>query len=302
MNANGIVEIKRNSRIYPKRLKSIFNSPDKFYCKGNKQLLKNRIVAIVGSRKCTEYGKIVAYRVAEKLSSNGITVISGLATGIDEFAHKGALAGIGSWKGNKSNDSETAPGSTIAVLAGGLGKCYPAKNKRLFQRIGEVGLLISEQEDDYEARRYDFPLRNRIISGLAESVVIVEAADGSGSLITAGLALSEGRNVYAVPGNINSSQSLGTNKLIKEGAEPLITVNDILVDMGIEPKVEKRVVKNLSKDEEEIYKLALKRGEISFEELSFLTGFDMAKIKGVSTVLEIKGVITTALGKIYVAK
>ena len=281
-----IIKISRDNELFPEELKTIETSPEYFYCKGNTALLKGPKVAIVGSRKCTEYGKMVAFRLAEKLSSNGITIVSGLATGIDEFAHKGALAG----------------GNTIAVLAGGLNICYPKKNKKLFERISETGLLISEREKNYQSQRFDFPLRNRIISGLCESVVIVEAADGSGSLITAGLALSQGRNVYAVPGNINSAQSLGTNKLIKEGAQPLTTLNDILIDMNIAPQKEERVMNALSKDEKVVYEHVIKRGEISFEELAFLTGFTMAKVKGITSVLEIKGVITTAIGKIYIAK
>lgn len=281
-----IKELKISDERYPEKLRQIFDPPEKLYYIGDLSLLDKPSVAIVGSRKCTEYGKMVAYRLGEKLSSNGVTVISGLATGIDCFAHKGALA----------------TGSTIAVMACGLDICYPKSNKKIFDRIAQCGLLLSENQPGHEARRYDFPLRNRIISGLCDDVVIVEAAEGSGSLITAGLALSEGRNVYAVPGNINSTQSLGTNKLIKEGAQPLTTINDVLIDMNIAPKLEKTIVKNLSQDEEVIYELASSRGEISLDELSFLTNFSMAKVKGITTVLEIKGLISTAMGKIYIAK
>lgn len=175
----------------------------------------------MGSRNCSQYGKKISYKLAKKLSEKGICIVSGLARGIDYYAHKGAMEGLG---------------KTIAVLGMGINKIDPEENKELANYIVENGgLVISEYVDDENGKSINFPKRNRIISGLSEGVVVVEAHYRSGSTITANYAIKHGRNLFCVPGNIDSYLSLGTNKLIQEGKAKLLwCVNDILeeIDLG----------------------------------------------------------------------
>ena len=190
-----------------------------FYKKG--QILKTdeNAVAIVGTRKASPYGKWTAYRLAGDLAKRGVTVVSGLAYGIDTEAHKGAL---------------DHGGRTIAVLGCGLDQCYPKSNARLMQQIERQGAVLSEYPIGMGPVPGNFPARNRIISGLAKGVVVVEAAAKSGALITAEFALEQGREVFAVPGNINSELSEGTNRLIQEGAKLVSCVEDILEELNID--------------------------------------------------------------------
>ncbi len=197
-----IEEIPINSKEYPEKLKKIYDPPQKLYVLGNKNLLNQKGVAIVGSRKATPYGKKVAYNLAKELSGNGLIVISGLALGIDSYAHIGALK-----KG------------TIAVLGSGIDNIYPKENIELAREIiRNNGCIISEYSKGVKPERLHFPQRNRIISGLSEGVVVVEATKKSGALITAEFASEQGKEVFAVPGDIDREQSEGTNILIQDGA------------------------------------------------------------------------------------
>ncbi len=199
---------------FPERL-MFENEPLKgIYCKGNAELLKKRSIAIVGSRKCSEYGKRVAMKIAQEAVSNGFCVVSGMAIGIDNFAHQGALQ---------------AGGNTIAVLGTGADICYPPQHRKLYGEICSRGLIVTEYPPGTEAMPYRFPQRNRIIAGLSEAVVVVEARSGSGSLITAELADSQNKPVFAVPGNITSQYSLGTNRLITEGALAVAVIDLTLI-------------------------------------------------------------------------
>ncbi len=280
--------ISMQDKEYPALLREIKSPPSKIYYRGNKNLLNTRIVGIIGARKSTPYGSVIAKQLAGILAENGISVISGLAFGIDKMAHEGALE---------------AGGNTIAVMAGGLDKCYPAAHASMYREIENKGLVISEHEDGTAYLPQYFSMRNRIISGLAECVIIVEANHSSGSLITAGFAADQGRDVYAVPGNINSKMSLGTNKLIKDGAIPLINVGQILVDMGIE-KLNSSKIKNkktLGIDEGKIYDIIEANSEISVNELCRISGKSAAVVNGIITVLEMKGMIENEFGKIFIA-
>lgn len=272
---------------YPEALREIFDPPEKLYCVGDLSLLNKTSVAVVGSRKCTEYGRSCTMELARKLSTNNICVVSGLAMGIDSFAHLGALEG---------------PGSTIAVLGGGIENIFPKNNRHLREQIASQGLIISEHPGDYNPRTYDFPKRNRIISGLCETTVVVEAAEKSGSLITAEFAMDQNRNVYAVPGNITSTYSQGTNRLIKEGAYPLINFHDIIHDLGIVPKEEEEVQNMLGADEKKIYDLINRWGEVSKFYIYQESGFTEETTTGILMILEMKGLIKSSLGKIYIAK
>lgn len=203
---------------YPKNLLKIYDPPKKLYVLGNYEILNEFGIAIVGCRNFTKYGENASKSLAYNLAKYGVNVISGMAKGIDGAAHKGAILG---------------KGKTIAVLGSGFNHIYPKENIGLFNRIIENnGAVITEYEPDTMPNAKNFPRRNRIISGLSRGVVVVEAGDRSGSLITAELALDEGKEVFAVPGNINSIQSHGTNQLIKEGAKVVTNVKDILEEFS----------------------------------------------------------------------
>lgn len=202
---------------YPTNLKQIYDFPICLYYKGNINLLNNTVkIAMVGSREYSDYGKTVAENFAYKLSKEDITIVSGGARGIDSFSHLGAIK---------------AGGKTIAVLGNGLNYIYPPENKQLQENIIENnGLLVSEYIIGTKPSKYTFPERNRIISGISDGVLIVEAKQKSGALITADFALEQGKNIYAIPGDINKINSIGTNKLIKQGAKIVTNIKDILED------------------------------------------------------------------------
>ena len=213
-----IKEINFSSDKYPKQLREIYNPPKRIYAIGNIEILNKVGIAIVGSRKATEYGKKVAFRLSKDLSERDIVIISGLAKGIDSYAHIGSL--------NVQN------GKTIAVLGSGIKVIYPKENIELARQIvRKGGCIISEYPPDDTPNKSNFPERNRIISGLSKGVVIVEASEKSGALITADFALEQGREVFAVPGNIYSTTSVGTNKLIQQGAKLVMCVEDILSEI-----------------------------------------------------------------------
>ncbi len=202
---------------YPYLLKQIYDPPSVIYIMGNKKILSQNGIAIVGSRNCSLYGQKIAKYLSYQLAKKGIHIISGLARGIDTFSHIGTLQ---------------AKGKTIAVLGSGLDVIYPPENAKLAEKIVESGgCLVSEYIVGTKPLGEHFPARNRIISGLASGVVVVEASEKSGSLITVDFALEQGKNVYAVPGNINSPNSLGTNSLIKQGAKIVTSIEDILEDL-----------------------------------------------------------------------
>lgn len=207
-----VEEITINSQEYPQKLKEIYDPPKRLYVLGNKGLLKKKGIAIVGSRKSTLYGQKMAYNISKELSENGIIVISGLALGIDTCAHIGGL-----------------DGKTIAVLGSGIDNIYPKANIELARKIiKKGGCIISEYPLGTKPKRLNFPQRNRIISGLAEGIVVVEANNKSGALITVDYALEQGKEVFAVPGDVIRKQSEGTNKLIQDGATLVTSAKDIL--------------------------------------------------------------------------
>lgn len=211
---NHIKIITCNSNAYSKLLKQIYDYPIVLYTKGNLELLNEKSIAIVGSRDCSEYGKYVSEKFSYLLSKENICIISGMAKGIDTYAHKGALL---------------ARGKTISVLGSGINNIYPLENKKLYEDIlNNNGLILSEYGLNTKATPEKFPERNRIISGLAEKILVVEANKKSGSMITVNQAIEQGKNVYAVPGNITSSKSSGTNELIKDGAILVSSLEDIL--------------------------------------------------------------------------
>ena len=214
-----IRQISSKSAEYPQKLNNYPKMPEILFAKGNLPDAKKPTAAIVGARACSPYGRIQAFRYAKILSSAGVQIISGMAYGIDAEAHKGDLEG-------------GTP--TYAVLAGGVDICYPSGNRPLYDRIlRENGGILSEQPPGMRARNYFFPARNRIISGLADLVLIVEAREKSGSLITAQWALDQGKIVYAVPGAVNEALSMGCHKLIYDGAGIAYSPEILLRELGL---------------------------------------------------------------------
>ena len=202
-----------NCAAFPGALRSIPDCPVLLYCRGTLDWLEHPAVAIIGARTATDYGRRVATGLAAELAALGITIVSGAAYGVDAAAHRGALA---------------AGGGTVAVLGCGIDVVYPRAHADLFRDIAACGLLLSEYPIGTKPEGFRFPARNRIISGLVQGVVVVEATERSGSLITARLALDQGREVFAVPGRIDSLKSAGTHRLIQQGAHLVHTVGDIL--------------------------------------------------------------------------
>ena len=214
--------IARRDRGYPPLLAAIHDPPPRLYVRGDGalELLCRPAVAVVGARSCSSYGRSVARSLARELAGVGVVVVSGMARGIDGEAHRGALE---------------SGGSTVAVLGCGIDRDYPAAHAELARRIGERGLLVSEYEPGIEPAPWRFPARNRIIAGLCAATVVVEARERSGALITADFALEEGREVLAVPGEITSSLSAGTNALLRIGAAPVTGAADILELFDLAP-------------------------------------------------------------------
>ena len=279
--------IKKEDKTYPKLLKNIPDPPEKLYCIGDVGLLEGKKLAAVGSRKCSEYGKTTAMRIDDACARYDVALVSGMAKGIDSFAHIGALK---------------AGGKTIAVLGCGVDICYPRENRKLYEQIAEKGLLISELPPGKEPMPYTFPMRNRIISGISDATCVVEAGTGSGALITAERAAVQGRDVFAVPGNINSHYSLGTNKLLTDGAIPIAVIDDIFTGMGISPVLSRYETDSLGDDEKDVYRTIKENGEVTVDFLCRTLNKPPAFINGIIAVLEIKGLIAYNLGKIFIAK
>ena len=213
MEKNHIEIVSINEKEYPENLKEIYDPPISLYIRGNKEILNQKNMAIVGCRNCSEYGKKATKYFAYQLAKDKFNIVSGLARGVDSYAHLATLC---------------AKGKTIAVLGNGLDQIYPKENISLANEIlKNGGAIISEYPLGTKPEKMNFPARNRIISGMSNGVIVVEAKEKSGSLITADFALEQGREVYAVPGNINSVNSVGTNFLIKQGAKIVTHYSDI---------------------------------------------------------------------------
>ena len=208
----GIITI--DDKDYPKKLLHIYDAPAILYYKGDKKLLHTDIIAMIGCRECSNYGKEVSIKFSYELAKNGITIISGMAKGIDSYSHIGCIK---------------AGGKTIAVLGSGLDIIYPKENCLLYDEIlSAKGLILSEYVIGTKPSKLNFPARNRIISGLSNGVIVVEAKGKSGTLNTVDFALEQGKDIFVVPGNITSTNSTGTNELIKQGASCVTGVEDIL--------------------------------------------------------------------------
>ena len=286
---NGIVTCMDDA--YPERLKNISHPPLLLFTRGDVTLLGREQLAIVGTRKPSAYGREVAGRFAEQLADYGLTVTSGLATGIDACAHKGALR----------------TGNTVAVLGSGFGHTYPAVNRRLAAQIAERNLLVSEFPVTYKPMAANFPRRNRIISGLSKGVLVVEGALRSGSLITARHALEQGREVFAVPGSINNGMARGCHKLIQDGAKLVQEVADIAVEFGLEspeqecpPPRKKPTNEKKLDDNEKVLLDNIGCDPVSVDELYLSTKINIDILTGKLLKLELAGHISAVAAGIYI--
>lgn len=272
------------SKNYPEKLKTIDVPPLVLYVRGDISLLNKKSISIVGTRKPTDYGKIVCEKFTKELSSAGLVTVSGLAYGIDTIVAETTLA---------------SGGKTIAVLAGGLDSIYPAQNKALSERVAQNGLLVSEQRVGVKPAAYTFVNRNRIVSGLGLGTLIVEAGKHSGTMITAKYAIEQARELFVVPGNIYSIQSEGTNNLIDEIPDAFtISPNRILQRLKISKKANKTESVQVDIVEDKILQ-ALSAGELSFDDLADKTGMNPAELSSNLIKMEMFGLVKKGNANTY---
>lgn len=268
--------INLSDSIFPHNLKKIKNAPNKIYVEGNEELLNKNSLAIVGTRNPTDYGKMIALNFAKGLSNENICIVSGLADGIDSYAHLGAKSG---------------KGGTIAVLGCGFNHIYPEHNLKLYKDIlEEGGCIISEYEPEEKCKSEYFPARNRIISGLAMGVLIVEGRYRSGSSITARLAIEQNKEVFCIPSNIDSKTGYVPNEYIKNGAHLVTCIEDVLEYF---PKAKEEIP--LIPEYLEIYKY-MSKIPISVDEMARLTDLSVASINERLMLMEIEGLIQNVSG------
>jgi DNA processing protein len=294
--------------LYPKNLLNIYDFPVLLYVKGSLRE-DDMNIAVVGSRLASTYGKFTTERLCRELALKGITVVSGLARGIDSAAHRGALAGRG---------------RTIAVLGCGLDVVYPSENEKLFMEIAENGAVITEFPLGTPPSAQNFPARNRIISGISLGVVVVEAGERSGSLITARIALDQGREVFAVPGSIDSAGSRGTHQLIRQGAKLIENIDDILdeilpqiddrlhgqvsvektppQEIADNPKIDDSSVINTLNDAEKVVLKFMSSKRVDIDTIITSTGFKAGDVLNILLTLELRGFIKQLPGKMYIHK
>ncbi len=263
---------------YPTNLRKLPDAPPVLYVRGTLRPEDTRALSIVGTRKSTTYGRDAAYHFAKSLAEYGITIVSGLAQGIDTIAHRGALDG---------------KGRTIGILGCGIERIYPTSNQRLAEEIAQNGAIISEFPIGVPPEARNFPRRNRIISGLSLGVLVVEAPMKSGAIITAGVAAERGREVFAIPGNIFSPSSGGTNRLIQDGAKLMIEIADILDELNIvHNAIQVRTVTEkiapASGNEARVMEY-LSADPIHVDELVQMSGLPVAIVSSTLTILELKG-------------
>ena len=284
--------ITQASPSYPKSLREIHSPPIVLYVWGEIQDRDHHAIGIIGARRTTHYGSESAKKLAYQLAYAGLTVVSGLARGIDTAAHQGALA---------------AKGRTIAVIGSGLAKLYPPENKALADKIHNGnGAIVSEFSMEIEPDRQTFPMRNRIISGWSHGILVVEAGANSGALITASQALEQGRAVYAVPGHINAPSAIGSNRLIQQGAKLVMDANDILDDLQIlvpeakpAPGAAVRPLPELTKEERRVYD-AIEASETPIDQIATQCDLPSSTVSSILLALELKRLVKQLPGKYFV--
>ena len=278
---------------YPKRLKDIYDPPALLYVRGELKKEDEFAISIVGSRKTTPYGRWFTEKVSQELARHGVTIVSGMARGIDSLAHWGAISG---------------GGRTIAVLGCGVDVIYPSENRNLFAKMIDRGAILSEFPMGSPPEGGHFPRRNRIISGLSLGVVVVQASEKSGSLITAGYALEQGREVFAVPGNVGTESSRGTHRLIKEGAKLVESSEDILEEILPQWRGERETTPkveiprpDLTEEEKVLYEL-LSETPLHIDVMIRESRLDPGKVSSLLLNLELKGLVSQWPGKCFSKK
>jgi DNA processing protein len=287
----GISLICYNDPSYPARLRAIADPPPVLYTKGELIAADEKAVAIVGSRSASDYGRRVARDLARGLAGVGVTVVSGMARGIDGMAHEAAL---------------NAGGRTLAVLGSGVERAYPPEHDKLHARISGNGAVLSELSIGTRPLAFNFPARNRLISGLSLGVVVVEATEKSGSLITASMAVEQGREVFAVPGQVGSSRSRGAHRLIRQGANLVESVEDILAEIapqllargGVTQNAIPTLPPNTSAETQKIFAL-LQDGALQVDEAIEKSGMGAPRVLQILLELELQGFVTQLAGKKY---
>ncbi len=273
---------------YPPRLKQIFDPPKVLFARGNPAVLQQPMFAIVGARRATYYGLTVAEKIASDLAGAGLGIVSGMARGIDTAAHQGALK---------------AGRPTAAVLGCGVDVVYPRENKKVMAEIIEQGIVISEFPPGTLPVGGNFPQRNRMISGLAEGVLVIEAAAKSGSLITADFALEQGRDVFAVPGQVTSRLNKGAHWLIKQGARLVEEAGDILEELGYQVADSggraEAPAEKLTQDEKKVYNI-ISDDPVGSDTIIEQTGLKSAEVLALLLVMEMKGLVKQLPGQRYV--
>jgi len=279
-----------NDQAFPPQLREIVSAPPVLYFRGNKNIFSNKSIAVVGSRKFTDYGQRVAENLTRDLVRASLTIVSGLALGIDGIAHNAALA---------------AEGLTIAVLGTGIDDAtiYPREHFNLAGRILENGgALITEQPPKTPSLKQNFPARNRIMAGLALGTLVVEAADDSGSLITARFALEQNREVFAVPGEIFSPQSTGANLLIRNGAKLVSSASDVLEELNIsrtQPALALKIFEPRTDEEKTVWKI-LSNEPLHIDKISKAARLETARVSSVLATMEIEGVVRNIGGQNFI--
>lgn len=274
---------------YPIDLKNISSFPKVLFSKGNINIDDKPTIAVVGSRKATAYGKWACEKFVKELSQMEVTIVSGLASGIDTIAHRTALDN---------------GGRTVGVLGNGIDIVYPKRNASLYNEMEASGLIISEFPIGTPPIAYNFPQRNRIISGISLGVIVIEAQEKSGSLITAHHALEQGKDVFALPGNINSVFSSGTNKLIRDGARPLLDIDDILEEFEelrksyMKKKSETLDLTSLSETEVKIIK-TLEEGPVHSDIIAQRLNLNISNVISILTILELKGFVKELSSRMF---
>lgn len=293
LNRKKYTIITLEDKKYPDYLREIFDPPCVLYCAGKVELLNGPAVSVVGARKPTPYGRAVAERLSRDLASRGLVVVSGMARGIDSIAHWGALQG----------------GETVAVLGSGLDRIYPRENARLFEKIMDNGAVVSEYPLTSPPLGHHFPLRNRIISGLSLALVVVEAAARSGSLISARFALEQNREVMAVPGNLTSALSRGTNALIKGGAKLVESWEDVAEELSsplrerlLATKDEGKQQPEMNDQEQKIFRCLEPDCQRHVDELVEMTELSVSEVLSLLLRMELKGLVVQNSGKFYQRK
>lgn len=290
---NDIQIITRSDSNYPKPLAEIYDPPNLLFCRGELLDIDQVAIAIVGTRHASNYGRAIATRLATGLAMAGFTIVSGLARGIDAAAHRAALA---------------AGGRTVAVLGGGLLKMYPPEHAQLAKEIEKSGAVLSESLPMQPPKSGSFPRRNRIVTGLCLGVIVVEAGERSGALISARMAMEQGREVFAVPGRVDSRMSRGCHRLISDGAKLVESIDDVLEELGplanparIDPETSIRHPAEMKLSDQETNVLrAIGTEKTEFDAVVVVTGLPPARVLATISVLEVRRLVRRVTGTSFV--